>query len=364
MNYRGFGSDNHAPIHPELMASLNEANQHHAASYGTDTYSEKALATFKNLFSKETDAHFVFNGTAANVLSLRALMQRHQACLVSDMSHLLVDECGAPEFFAGKLIPVKTQQGKLTVTELKKHLIRQGDQHYSPIKAISLTQPTEVGTVYSLDELKSLCDWAHSHNLAVHMDGARFANALVYLRCSPHQMTVNCGVDILSLGGTKNGFLFGEAVLIFNKNYQKDFKYLRKQSAQLPSKTRFIACQFETYLSTGLYKKIADHSLQMAQILQKNLNEFHPELEITYPVQCNSVFVKIPQKYIKALKEVMFFYVWTEIPHEELRELKAKNIEPLLECRLMMSWDTQPEDINLFIKTLTDLKAAPHGLQL
>lgn len=334
---RGFGSDNHSGVHPEILQALATANVDHAPAYGTDDFTDKCQEMFKSFFGKSAETFFVFNGTAANVLSLKALMKSHESCLVTDISHLNLDECGAPEFFAGKLIPIKSHDGKLTIAELEKHLIRLGDQHFTQPRVVSLTQPTEVGTVYSLDEIKAITTWAKKNNLFVHMDGARFTNAVYKLNCSMQQMTTDLGVDVLSFGGTKNGLMFGEAVVILNPAVGKDFKYIRKQAAQLPSKTRFIAAQFLAFLNNDLYLRIAKHSCDMALLFRDTLND---KLKINYPVQSNALFAEIPQPLVKKLKQKYFFYVWDE---------------NTFECRLMMSWDTSKEDIEGFCKALDEI---------
>lgn len=337
---RGFGSDNHAGTHPEILKALTHANEGHQPSYGTDPLTEKCQKIFKEFFGSQTESFFVFNGTAANVLALKTMMKRHESCLASDISHLNVDECGSPEFFAGKIIPVKSNNGKLTIGELQKHLIRLGDQHFSQPKVLSLTQPTEVGTIYSLNELKELITWAKKNNLLIHIDGARFTNALHTLKCTMKEMTTDLGIDVISFGGTKNGLMFGEAVVILNSTLAKDFKYIRKQAAQLPSKTRFIAAQFQAFFADGLYQTIASHSCEMAKYLQERLTEKNYGVEISYAVESNAVFVKIPQNLIKKLKQHYFFYVWDE---------------KTFECRLMTSWDTQKVDIDGFITALSQL---------
>jgi threonine aldolase len=335
---RGFGSDNHSGVHPVILQALSDANTGHAPSYGTDPLTEQCQALFKSHFGKTTETFFVFNGTAANVLSLKTMMKSYESCFVTDMSHMNQDECAAPEFFAGKLIPVKSHNGKLTVAELEKHFIRLGDQHYTQPRVLSLTQPTEVGTLYSLDEIKTLTTWAKSKNLLVHMDGARFVNAVYQLKCSMRALTSDLGVDVLSFGGTKNGLMFGEAVVILNPALAKDFKYIRKQAAQLPSKTRFIAAQFLAFLNDNLYLKIAEHSCSMAQYLREKLTG---KAQISYPVESNAVFAQIPQPLIKTLKAQYFFYVWDE---------------KTFECRLMTSWDTEKNDIDGFTDLLASLK--------
>lgn len=338
---RGFGSDNHSGIHPELLNAIAEANVDHAPSYGTDEWTEKAQKNFKQHFGEKAEAHFVFNGTAANVLALKASVRTFNSVLVSDMSHMNVDECGAPEFIAGcKLIPLKSHNGKLRLADLKEALIRRGDQHYSQCKMVSLTQPTEIGTCYSIAEIKEICDWAHSENISVHIDGARLPNAVIQLKTSFKQMTTDCGVDVVSFGGTKNGFLFGEAVVFLNPELAKDFKYIRKQALQLPSKTRFISAQFEKSLSTDLWREIASHSIKMAQLLYQGLKQF-PELQFDAVPESNAVFVRLPKEWIKVLKQKYFFYVWDE---------------KTWSCRLMTSWDTQESDVHGFINEIKKIK--------
>lgn len=309
---RGFGSDNHSGIAPEMLQALIEANQFHAPSYGTDDWSLKAEEIFKTHFGTQSQVFFVFNGTAANVLALRSLVKPYQSVLVSDLSHLNVDECGAPEFFTGaKLLSLQSHQGKISLADLKASLIRRGDQHYSQVRALSLTQPTELGTCYSLKELKEIIDWAHLEKILVHLDGARLANAAVSLGVSLKELTTDLKVDVVSFGGTKNGLLFGEAVVFLNPTLAEDFKYIRKQSAQLPSKTRFLAAQFAAYLQNEVWKKLATHSCEMAERLHQALKVI-PQLEITAPRQSNAVFVKIPKSWVQSLRKEYFFYVWDE----------------------------------------------------
>ena len=330
---RGFGSDNHAAIHPEILKSIADANMGHAPSYGTDHWTDEAIQEFRKQFGKDVDVHFVFNGTAANVLSLRAAMTRFQTALCSDTAHLHHDECGAPEFFAGKLVPVESKNGKISLASLEKYMIRKGDQHYSQPRVVSITQPTELGTCYSIQEIQELCQWAHKNNLIVHVDGARIANAVAFLKTDFKSMLTDTGVDILSFGGTKNGLMFGEAVVIFNNELKKDFKFIKKQSAQLPSKTRFVSCQFIAYFKNNLYLTMAQNSLDRAQELYEGLKQMK-EFEINFKPESNAVFPKIPQPLVKKLKEHSFFYVWDETTFI---------------CRLMTSWDTTSDDVKNFI---------------
>lgn len=337
---RGFGSDNHSGVHPDILEGLISANRDHAPSYGTDDWTHQAQEIFRQHFGPATEIFFVFNGTAANVLSLRAMAKPYQAILCGDTSHLHVDECGAPEFFSGcKLWPLPTKNGKLQIPDLEKNLIRRGDQHFSQMSVLSITQPTELGTVYSIDETRALAKWAHQNKILVHVDGARLANACISLNQNFRQITTDLGVDVVSFGGTKNGLMMGEAVLFLNPSLAKEFMYLRKQSAQLPSKTRFISSQFISYFKNDLWKKVATHSTQMAQYLYQQVKDL-PGVEVTQAVQSNAVFARIPQSWVGPLRKEVFFYVWDE---------------NTFECRWMTSWDTEKSDIDRFAKKLKEL---------
>lgn len=337
---RGFGSDNHAGIHPEILKSLSLANDEHAPSYGTDDWTEKSITEFRKHFGQEAQVFFVFNGTAANVTALRAMTKPYQSVFCSDVAHINVDECGAPEQMAGcKLIPIPSHNGKISADDIEKAFVRRGDQHYSQTQVLSLTQPTELGTVYSVEELKKLISWAKDKKLFIHIDGSRLANAAVYLQKSFKEITVDLGVDVVSFGGTKNGLMMGEAVIFLNKTLAQDFKYIRKQSCQLPSKTRFVGCQFQTYLEKDLWKDIASHAHNMAVYLYESVCNI-PQVQIREKPQSNAVFAKIPSTWAKSLREKYFFYVWDE---------------KTFECRWITSWDTQKEDIDGFTKLLKEL---------
>ncbi len=341
---RGFGSDNHSGVHPQILQSIAQANVEHAPSYGTDDWTEAACDEFRKHFGSEAQVFFVFNGTAANVTALRALTRPYQSVLCSDVAHINVDECGAPEQMAGcKLIPIPSINGKLTVAELEKAFIRRGDQHYSQAQVLSVTQPTEFGTIYSMEELKELVTWAKSKKLYVHIDGSRIANAALYLNKGFKEFTTDIGVDVVSFGGTKNGLLMGEAVIFLNKALAHDFKYIRKQSSQLPSKSRFIACQFSTYFQDDLWKKIAGNSLDRAQELFEAVRSI-PQVTVREKPQSNAVFATIPASWVKVLREKYFFYVWDE---------------NTFECRWMTSWDTKSEDIQGFAQSLKELAHSP-----
>lgn len=337
---RGFGSDNHAAIHPTILASLQAANEGHAPSYGTDLVTEKAIELFRHHFGAEAQVYFVFNGTAANVLALQTVTSGYNSVLCSDVAHIHVDECAAPEFAAQvKLLPIASVDGKIPWALLPPTLIRRGDQHYSQIKAISLTQPTELGTTYSLNEIREITNWAHANQMYVHIDGARLANAVVSLNTGFRELCTNLKIDVVSFGGTKNGLMMGEAVIVLNSALGEHFKYRRKQLGQLPSKTRFISSQFNAYWTNDLWKSIASHSISMARALRSAVQEI-PEVQVTIPTQSNAVFAKIPKPWVKPLREKYFFYIWNETTFE---------------CRWMTSWDTQEEDIIGFSQKMKEL---------
>lgn len=340
MGDRGFGSDNHAGVHPDILSSLSLINQNHSPSYGTDDLTKEVQNYFKNEFHPDADSFFVFNGTAANVLCLKAMVQSYHAVICTDISHLNVDECAAPETHVGcKLIAVNSLDGKLTAQQIEDECIRQGDQHYAQVKAVSITQPTEVGTMYSFEELQAISKTCKKHNLLLHIDGARFIYTPIHLQRTFKEFFSLIHVDTISFGGTKNGLLFGEVVIILNKELQKDFKFIRKQSMQLPSKMRFLAQQFKTLLFNGLWKEIAEHGIEMAQYLKSQLEPI-PQIKIYHTVQANSVFVQIPKEWTKKLKKHSFFYVWDH-----------KNWV----MRWMISFDTQKNDIDSFIETIKEL---------
>lgn len=346
---RGFGSDNHAPVHPRIMQALANANEGHMPAYGIDPISESAYQLFREIFGESVETHFVFNGTAANVLALSSLLRPHHSVLASQHAHLINDECGAPERLLGsKVIGVPAPDAKLHPETLRPFLVRRGDQHHSQVRAISITQPTELGTVYTLEELRALCEWAHQEKLLVHMDGARLVNAAASLNCTLREITTDVGVDVLSFGGTKNGLMFGEAVIFLRPGLAQDFKFSRKQLLQLPSKTRFIAAQFLELLGTDLWRQNAQHCNQMARRLAEGLAR-SPFAELTQVTEANACFVRLPKALVSGLRKEIFFYVWDE---------------STFECRLMMSWDTQEEEIQRFLKTLDHLgKALPSNLE-
>ena len=335
MNKRGFASDNNSGVHPEIMNAMIDVNSGHTIGYGGDIYTERATKKFYEQFGSDIDVYFVFIGTAANVLGLHAATRSWNAVICAETAHINVDECGAPEKYNGfKLLPIETPDGKLTVELIKENIHGRGDEHHSQPKIISITQATEMGTVYSIDEIKAIANFAHENNMYLHMDGARIANAAVSLKKEFKEFTKDTGVDILSFGGTKNGMMYGEAIVFFNKDLSEEFKYIRKQGMQLASKMRFISAQFERYLTNDLWKHNAEHSNKMAKLLETKVKEI-PQIKITQKVEANGVFAIIPsRKIIEELMHEYFFYDWDE----------TKN-----EVRWMASFDTQEEDIINFV---------------
>ncbi len=332
-NKRGFASDNNAGVHPEILEALANANDGHVVAYGDDPYTESAVGKFREIFGKEIQVFFVYNGTGANVLGLQALTDSFNGVICAETAHINVDECGAPEKFTGcKLITLPTENGKITVDQIKPHLHAMGNEHHAQPKVISITEATELGTVYRPEEIEAITRFAHARHMLVHMDGARIANAAVSLDLGLREITRDLGVDILSFGGTKNGMMFGEAVVFFREDLAGDFKYIRKQGMQLASKMRYIAVQFETLLTDDLWRKNAQHANEMAALLAQEVREI-PAITITRDVDSNGVFAQVPREVIPLLQEECFFYVWDE---------EASIV------RWMASFDTTKEDIMNF----------------
>ena len=298
---------------------------------------QKAIQDFKNVFGENIRVFFVYNGTGANILSLSAFTHSYNAVICAETAHINVDECGAIEKQSGcKLLTVPTFDGKLTTGLIQNHMHGFGEQHHSQPKMISLTQCTELGTVYTPAELKEICDYAHAHRMYVHMDGARLSNAVAYLGCDPRDITSRVGIDVLSFGGTKNGMMFGEAVVFFNPEVAKEVQYIRKQLMQLHSKTRFIAAQFSAVLKHDLWLKTAGHANRMARMLANEAAKI-PGIRITQEVQGNEVFAIIPRDKITKLQSECFFYIWDENASE---------------VRWVCSFDTTESDIIEFVNLL------------
>jgi threonine aldolase len=332
---RSFASDNNAGVHPKVIQAISAVNQGHTVGYGDDPYTKSALVKFRKHFGRGTDTFVVFNGTAANVLSFAALTSPYHAVICAEAAHVYVDECGAPEKLTGcKLIPVPTVAGKLTVEAVHKAYHGVGDQHHVQPKVISITQSTEVGTVYKPDEVKALARFAHDHKMFLHVDGARIANAAASLKLNLRQATRDLGVDVLSFGGTKNGAMGAEAVVFFNQNLAHDFLYRRKQGMQLASKMRYISAQLDALLTDDLWLRNARHSNRMAKLLERELKKI-PDVEIAYKVEANGVFARIPRQAISKIRQRYFFYDWDESQAM---------------VRWMCSWDTTEQDVTTFVR--------------
>lgn len=338
INKRGFASDNNAGVHPDILKEIISVNTGHVTGYGSDIYTERAREIFKAQLGDSAEIFFVFTGTAANVLSLTAVTRSWNSIITASTAHLEQDECGAPEKFTGsKVLTVETADGKIDTDSIEKHMHGFDFEHHSQPKVISVTQATEMGTVYTASEIRKISDFAHSKDMLLHMDGARIANAAVSLDLPFKTFTTDAGVDVLSFGGTKNGMMFGEAICFLKPGLSQDFKYIRKQGMQLASKMRFISAQYIAYFRNDLWKRNAIHSNSMARILSDRLNKISG-VEITQKVQSNGVFVIMPAEVAERMRSHYFFYPWNE---------------KISEYRLMTSWDTTEEDIEDFIKLLS-----------
>jgi threonine aldolase len=336
---RSFASDNNAGIHAEVLEAVAAANRGHVAGYGDDPLTRSSLRTFQRHFGPGISVFPVFNGTAANVLSLAALTKSFHAVICGAGAHLDVDECGAPEKFTGcKLIPVPTTEGKLTLEAVRRAYHGIGDPHHVQPRVISITQASEVGTVYKSNEIRALARFAHDRGMFLHMDGARIANAAASLGLNLRQATRDLDVDVLSFGGTKNGAMGAEAVIFLDKRLSRDFSYLRKQGMQLASKMRFISAQFDALLTGDLWLKSAQHANRMAKLLEKEIRGI-PQVKIVHKVEANAIFAQIPRPAIAKLRKRYFFYDWDE--EESV-------------VRWMCSFDTTEEDVRQFARFVSE----------
>lgn len=337
---RSFASDNNSGVHPSVLEAVLKANNEHAVGYGDDPWTAGAVAKLKEVFGESASPFFVFNGTGANSVALQAVTRSYHSILCAETAHIHVDECGAPGRMTGcAFVTMPTPDGKLTPELIRPHLHNFGVCHHSQPKAVYISQVSELGTVYTIDEVKAIADLLHEHQMYLHMDGARLANACAYLNCSMKEVTVDAGVDILSFGGTKNGMMMGEAVIAFRPELTEHLPYIRKQSAQLASKLRYMSAQFVPYLENQLWLDNARHANACALRLAEALQQF-PEIQFTQKIESNQLFFILPEDVLKRLQEKYFFYVWND----------ARN-----EARLVTSWDTTEEDIQSFIATLQEI---------
>lgn len=337
---RSFASDNNSGIHPSVLESLVQANDGHAVGYGDDPITAEAVEAIRRVFDAPNALPlFVFNGTGSNMLALDLLCKPYYSIITAKTGHIYADECGAPTRLSGVMMnAIPTTDGKLTPSLIRSALTGMGLVHHTQPKVVYLSQPTELGTVYTLEELQAITTLAHTEGLMVHMDGARLTNAVASLRCSLADMTTHIGIDTLSFGGTKNGLMLGECVLVFNRSLHEDAPFVRKQSGQLASKMRYISAQFIAYLRNDLYLTNALHANSMAQRLAQRLEAIG--IKLTQRVETNQIFALMSQEMTSKLLERYFFYVWDESRSE---------------IRLVTSYDTTENDIDLLTQHITEL---------
>lgn len=334
---RSFASDNNSTVHPKVMEALQAANSNHAFAYGEDAWTEKATEMVKSLFARESFPFFVFNGTGSNTMALSLLTRPYHCIFTPATGHISVDECGAPTKATGcQLCNIATTDGKLTPELLAPHMGVVGDQHHSQPGAIYISQCTELGTIYTIAEVKALCNFAHTHGMRVHMDGARIANAAAALNCSIDAISSECGVDTLTFGGTKNGLMGAECVVVFDKELARESPFLRKQANQLASKMRFLSAQYIAYLTDNLWLKCAQQANRMAKRLEQGLRDVK-DLRFTQPVESNQLFFTLPEPQAKELEKNYHFYYWNEAINE---------------IRLVTSHDTTEEDVEKLLASL------------
>ena len=336
---RSFASDNNSGVHPLVMEAIAKANDNHAVGYGDDPWTAAATDKIRAVFGPSADPFFVFNGTGANSVALQAVTRPFNSILCATTAHIYVDECGAPARMTGCAVtPIPTPDGKLTPELIRPYLCNFGVCHHSQPKAVYISQVSELGTVYTIEEVRALAELLHAYHMYLHMDGARLANACAHLNCTMKQVTVDAGVDILSFGGTKNGMMMGESVISFRPEISENLAFYRKQSAQLASKLRYLSAQFIPYLTDNLWLENALRANISAEKLADVLRQY-PEIHFTQAVESNQLFFTIPEKPLKKLQEKYFFYMWNEANRE---------------ARLVTSWDTSGEDIARFEQDLKE----------
>ncbi|MDO5017087.1 MAG: aminotransferase class V-fold PLP-dependent enzyme [Porphyromonas sp.] len=334
---RSFASDNNSTVHPLVLEAIAEANVNHAFGYGTDPWTERATEMVEGLFARPSVPLFTFNGTGSNTMALQLLTRPYHIIFTPETGHIAVDECGAPAKATGCTIrQIPTPDGKLTPELLQPYMTNFGIEHHSQPGAVYISQCTELGTIYTPEELTALCDFAHKYGMKVHLDGARIANAAVALGKSIDQVSAACGIDTMVLGGTKNGLMGAECVVVFDPELATEARYARKQACQLASKMRYISAQFIAYLTDELWKKSAAHANDMAQRLADALSR-KSYVRFTQKVESNQLFLTLPRAVSEALERQFHFYYWDE---------------SIGEIRLVTSHDTTDEDIYALIQTL------------
>lgn len=342
VGFKGFGSDNHSGVHPQVLAAIEAANVGHAHAYGDDPWTRRATELFIERLGPAADVAFVFNGTGANVISLASACRPWESVICARTAHINCDECAAPEHIAGvKLVPLDTPDGKLTPQIVAPALTGFGFEHAAQPKVISISQVSEYGTVYSVEEVRALAELAHEHGMLLHMDGARIANAAVALDVPLRAFTADAGVDLLSFGGTKNGMLAGEAVVLLGEGRAEQLPYVRKQSAQLSSKMRFVAAQFIAMYDGDLWHRCASHANEMASRLARGASG--AGVSVTQHPQANEVFALVARQTASQLAERFHFYVWDERPGADE-----------VEVRWVTSWDTTPAEVDALVDALRD----------
>jgi len=333
---RALASDNWAGVHPEVIAAIAVVNVGHAPSYGEDPYTRSVIERLRDELGAD-EVFLVFTGTGANVIGLQSLARPHNAVICASTAHVYTSECGAAEKHIGcKLLPVPTANGKITPQGIAEHLHNIGQEHHVQPSAVSISQATEYGTVYSPDEVQVIAAFAHDHNLLLHMDGARVANAAAHLGRPLRDMARSLGVDVLSFGGTKNGAIAAEAIVYFDGKLAKDFPFRRMQAMQLGSKMRFVAAQFDALLTDDLWLRSATHANRMAALLGGELARM-PGVRVTQKVEANEVFAIFPREHIARLQEQCYFQVW---------------VEATTEARLVTSFDTTEDEIMTFVQNV------------
>ena len=335
-----FASDNYAGVCPEAWEAMEQSNRGYVASYGDDPWTEKACLAIRDIFETDCEVFFVFTGTAANSLALASLCKSYHSVICHETSHVETDECGASEFFSNgtKVLLVPGPEGKVSLEAVEHTVLRRSDIHYPKPRALSITQATELGTVYSVDELHAAGEVAKRFNLHVHMDGSRFANAVAALDVAPKELSWRAGVDVICFGGAKNGLALGEAVIFFNRALAEEFDYRCKQAGQLASKMRYLAAPWAGLLQTGAWLKNAAHANRCARLLSEKLQEING-VTILYPAEANSVFLELPPHVISGLRQRQWMF-YTFIGGA---------------ARFMCSWETTDEDITALVRDIEEL---------